>query len=55
MTIDRVLIGQPGNSDDPDTFNGGVADEFWIASVEVTSAQYAEFLNTNAATDPNGL
>ena len=30
-------------------------DGFWIARTEVTNAQYAEFLNAVAASDPNSL
>jgi formylglycine-generating enzyme required for sulfatase activity len=60
-TISTVPIGNPGNPADMSftvTRPGGVgsvAYEFRIGSVEVTNAQYAEFLNAVAASDPYRL
>jgi formylglycine-generating enzyme required for sulfatase activity len=50
-----VTIREPGNPADPLTGFGSVAYEYQIATTEVSNAQYAEFLNRVAATDPNGL
>ncbi len=48
-------VGDPGNPADPATGKGAVADEFDISDAEVTNADYVEFLNAVAASDPNGL
>jgi formylglycine-generating enzyme len=60
VTIDWVPIGNPNNA--PDTLTncyaagcGSVAYDYWISKYEVTNAQYAEFLNAKAASDPLGL
>jgi formylglycine-generating enzyme required for sulfatase activity len=50
ITIDWVTVGDPGNAAD-DTTYGAVADEFQIMKFEFTNSQYAEFLNSVAATD----
>lgn len=56
ITIDWVIVGNAGNAGDPEAFGkGAVAYEFRIGALEVTNAQYAEFLNAVAASDPNGL
>ena len=60
VTIDRVLVGDPGNAADTagNCFAancGSVADPYLISKYEVTNAQYAEFLNAKAAADPLGL
>ncbi len=55
--IDTVLVGDPGNEGDTQsqgTF-GAVSYNFHIGKHEVTNAQYAEFLNAVAVTDPNSL
>lgn len=64
VTIDWVPIGDPGNADDTcrtgsvfpvpaqDVPCGAVAYEYSISKYEVTNAQYAEFLNAKAASDP---
>ncbi len=54
VTIDTVPIGNPGNANDPLSGNlyGGVAYNYRIGTTEVTNAQYAEFLNAKAASDP---
>jgi formylglycine-generating enzyme required for sulfatase activity len=54
VTIDWVTVGDPGNACDPqspDCF-GSVAYTYQISKYEVTNAQYAEFLNAKAASDP---
>ena len=62
VTIDWVPVGDPGNAADTasNCLNsaadcGSVADAYRISKYEVTNAQYAEFLNAMAATDPFGL
>lgn len=57
VTIDTVPVGNPGNAADPATGNlfGSVSYEYRIGTTEVTNAQYVEFLNAKAASDPLGL
>jgi formylglycine-generating enzyme required for sulfatase activity len=57
VTIDWVTVGAPGNACDvqPQGCFGTVADTYRIGKTEVTNAQYAEFLNAKAASDPLGL
>ena len=62
VTIDWTAIGDPGNACDPQPDGvggtacfGAVAYAFRIATYEVTNAQYAEFLNAKAASDPLAL
>ena len=57
VAIDWVTIGDPGNACDtqPQGCFGSVAGEYQISKFEVTVAQYTEFLNAVAASDPNGL
>ena len=52
-----VPVGDPGNACDAQTWGcfGGVGYDYRIAAHEVTNAQYAEFLNATAASDPHGL
>lgn len=57
VTIDLVTVGNPGN---PSEVNGagvfgGVSSTYQIGRTEVTNAQYVEFLNAKAATDPYSL
>ena len=56
VTIDLVPVGNPGNSGD---INGGifgrVTSPYQIGATEITNAQYVEFLNAKAASDPLGL
>jgi sulfatase modifying factor 1 len=58
VTIDWVVVGDPGNAADTPSTNcyaancGSVADPYLISKYEVTNAQYAEFLNLKAAADP---
>lgn len=60
VTLEWVPVGDPGNAPD-DAANclydgcGAVPYEYRIAKHEVTNAQYVEFLNAKAATDPHGL
>jgi len=60
VNIDWVTVGNAGNAADP--FNsvnvpgiGAVSYEYRIGKYEVTNAQYAEFLNAVAKSDPNAL
>ncbi len=64
VTFDWIAVGDPGNAGDPQTSCsfcgptttfGAVAYTFSIAKFEVTNAQYTEFLNAVADSDPNGL
>ena len=57
VAIDWVTIADPGNACDPRAQGcfGSVATAYRIGRTEVTNAQYADFLNAVAATDPNGL
>jgi formylglycine-generating enzyme required for sulfatase activity len=59
VTIDLVPIGNPGNASDlryPQSgLFGHVATSYQIGKTEVTNAQYLEFLNAKAASDPYGL
>ena len=60
VTFEWVTVGNPGNAADPLNDGaipgiGSVADAYRIAQHEVTNDQYAEFLNTVAATDNNAL
>jgi formylglycine-generating enzyme len=57
VTMDWTLIGNPGNYCDEPTQGcfGAVGYAYNIGTYEVTNAQYAEFLNAVAATDPNGV
>ncbi|MEX2113892.1 MAG: SUMF1/EgtB/PvdO family nonheme iron enzyme [Pirellulales bacterium] len=57
VSIETVPVGNPGNGPDPrwvDTLAslGPVDYEYRIGKYEVTNAQYAEFLNAKAASDP---
>jgi formylglycine-generating enzyme len=56
VSIDLRTVGNAGNAGDPNAFGkGAVAFEYRISAFEVTNAQYAEFLNAVAASDPRGL
>ena len=54
VTFDWAEIGNPGNSAD-NTGYGSVGYEYRIATTEVTTAQYVEFLNAVAGVDTHGL
>ncbi|MEZ4333165.1 MAG: SUMF1/EgtB/PvdO family nonheme iron enzyme [Myxococcota bacterium] len=55
--IDWVDVPGPGNACDEQATGcfGAVATNYQISRTEVTNAQYAEFLNAKAASDPFGL
>lgn len=60
ITIDTVPVGNPGNAPRVEVgatggIFGGVSTNYRIATTEVTNSQYVTFLNTIAASDPNGL
>lgn len=59
ITIDTVLVGNPGNSPDQEYFANGqfgaVAYNYRIGTYEVTNGQYTAFLNEKAKSDPLGL
>lgn len=54
VDIDWVTVGDPGNECDPggDGCYGSVTKTYRISKYEITNAQYAEFLNAKAASDP---
>ncbi len=51
VTFDWAVVGNPGNAAD-DTGFGSVDYSYRISKHEVTVAQYADFLNAVASTDP---
>lgn len=55
-SLEWVTVGDPGNANDThgDGY-GGVQYVYNIGKYEVTNAQYCEFLNAVAASDPYGL
>ncbi|HVT26955.1 MAG TPA: SUMF1/EgtB/PvdO family nonheme iron enzyme [Lacipirellulaceae bacterium] len=57
ITINTVPVGDPGNPGDVNGGNifGRVTTEYRIGTTEVTNAQYVEFLNAVAASDPYSL
>ncbi len=55
VAFEWAAIGNPGNSPDLLTSFGAVEYPYRIATTEVTNAQYAEFLNAAAASDPHAL
>jgi sulfatase modifying factor 1 len=55
ISMDWATVGDAGNAPDPTTGFGAVGYEYRIGTYEVTNAQYAAFLNSVAASDPNGL
>jgi formylglycine-generating enzyme required for sulfatase activity len=58
VTIDWTDVGDPGNACDDAPEQGCFGDvgyAYRISKHEVTSAEYAEFLNAKAASDPLGL
>lgn len=57
VTFEWVTVGDPGNACDQQSFDcyGAVDYTYRIATREVTNAQYVEFLNAKAASDPLGL
>jgi formylglycine-generating enzyme required for sulfatase activity len=55
VTMDWVTVGNAGSAADPTTGLSSVGYEYRIGTYEVTNAQYAAFLNSVAASDPNEL
>jgi formylglycine-generating enzyme required for sulfatase activity len=57
VTVTWTPIGNPGNACDsqPGGCFGAVDYAYDISTYEITNAQYAEFLNAKAASDPLGL
>jgi len=56
VTFDWAVVGNPGNADDTHGAGyGAVSYEYDISKTEVTNAQYTEFLNAVAASDPYAL
>jgi len=55
VTMDWSTVGNAGNAADPTNGFGAVGYDYRIGTYEVTNAQYASFLNSVAASDPNGL
>jgi formylglycine-generating enzyme required for sulfatase activity len=57
LTMDWTSVGNPGNACDLQSQGcfGAVGYDYSIGTHEVTNAQYAEFLNAKAASDPLGL
>ena len=58
VTIETVPIGNPGNTADTRYIASGVGSvgyDYRIGKYEVTNAQYVEFLNAVAVSDPYGL
>jgi sulfatase modifying factor 1 len=57
VTMDWTPIGNPGNACDVQFQGcfGAVSYRYSIGTYEVTNAQYAEFLNAKAGSDPFGL
>jgi len=57
--MEFVTVGNPGNADNSADASGvrygGVSYEYRIGKYEVTYAQYLEFLNAKAKSDPTGL
>jgi hypothetical protein len=48
-------IGSPGNAADVVTGYGAVGYSYSVSTYEITNAQYTDFLNAKAASDPYGL
>ncbi len=59
VTIPTVPVGDPGNTPHQNYGNtgqfGAVAYFYRIGTTEVTNAQYVDFLNAKAKSDPLGL
>jgi formylglycine-generating enzyme required for sulfatase activity len=55
VSMEFVYVGDAGNPADPRYGVGAVNYGYYIGKYEVTNAQYAEFLNAVAASDPYGL
>jgi formylglycine-generating enzyme len=57
VTMDWTPIGKPGNACDTQLSNcfGDVEYDYYVGTYEVTNAQYVDFLNAKAVSDPLGL
>jgi poly(3-hydroxybutyrate) depolymerase/formylglycine-generating enzyme required for sulfatase activity len=55
VQFEWLTVGNPGNAADISSGFGAVDHSFLIAKYEVTNAQYAQFLNAKAVTDPLNL
>ena len=55
VTFDWAVIGNAGNAADPQTGYGSIGYEYSMATTEVTTSQYVEFLNAVAGVDTYGL
>lgn len=55
VEFEWLLVGNPGNAADISSGFGAVDHSFLIAKYEVTNAQYAQFLNAKAVSDPLNL
>jgi formylglycine-generating enzyme required for sulfatase activity len=55
ITIDTVAVGNAHNAADTTTGYGSVGYNYNIGKYEVTAAQYTDFLNNKAKSDPYGL
>ncbi len=53
--LSYAVVGDADNPADPATGKGNVPYEFEITTTEVSNADYAEFLNAVASSDPNAL
>ncbi|HLB34708.1 MAG TPA: SUMF1/EgtB/PvdO family nonheme iron enzyme [Chthoniobacterales bacterium] len=53
--IKLVVVGDPGNTADPDTGYGAVLESYKIGKYPVTAGEYCTFLNAVATTDPYNL
>lgn len=53
--IDTVVVGDVGNPSDSPSGNGAVSYTYEIGKYEVTNAEYADFLNAVATSDPYAL
>jgi sulfatase modifying factor 1 len=55
VEFEWLTVGNPGNAADISSGFGAVDHSFLIAKYEVTNAQYAQFLNAKAVSDPLNL
>ena len=55
VEMQYVPVGHAGNAADPVTGQGAVPYAYWMGKYEVTNAQYADFLNAKAKSDPLNL
>ena len=54
-SLSFVTVGNPGNVADPTTGHGSVPYTYEFGKYDVTVAQYSQFLNAVAASDPYGV